>query len=110
MSFVYTTYFADTNNYFRNYKWSFTENIGNNVRSNLNYSYWKSRFCFSLLSYQYPWQPAIYLVWTAPPEKVELFCVLSAVVLLYVLPVPEWYFTLIPLDGTEGDKIAQKYL
>lgn len=110
MTFVRPTYFSDTNNYFGNYIRSFPENTGDNVRSNLNYSYWKSWFCFSLLLYQYPWQPTIYLVWTAAPENVELFCVLCAVVFLYVLPVHEWYFTLIPLDGTEGDKIALKYL
>lgn len=76
MNFVCATYFADTNNYFRNDIRSFPETLGNNVRSNLNYCYWKSWFCFSLLLYQYPWQPAIYLVWTAPPENIELFCVL----------------------------------
>lgn len=76
MTFVCPTYFADTNNNFINYIRSFPENTGNDVRSNLNCSYWKSWFCFSLLLYQYPWQPAIYLVWTALPENTELFCVL----------------------------------
>lgn len=76
MNFVCATYFADTNNYFRNDIRSFPETPGNNVKSNLNYCYWKSWLCFSLLLYQYPWQPAIYLVWTARPENTELFCVL----------------------------------
>lgn len=76
MNFVCATYFADTNNYFRNDIRSFPETPGNNARSNLNYCYWNSWFYFSLLLYQYSWQPAIYLLWTAPPENRELFCVL----------------------------------